>query len=300
MFIIRLILLLAFLLFSVISLLSQGCSDAGVCSLNRMKPMFLDSNLIEKTNYLSLGLSNGKADHSISIIGGYLEYNKKINEAFSINSKLTFSSQNGNNINTLGISDLYLSTNYKLSKNISLVFGSKIPLSNGNTQINGKILPMNYQSSLGTLDLILGLNYNFNNFNFVFALQQPLTQNKNQFINDSLEFVQYQSTNKYFRNGDLMFRVSYPIEYNESLTISPSLLPIYHLSDDSFINIMGNEVKIIGSKGLTLNLNVMLNYNLNTTNAIIFSFGSPFVTRESRPDGLTRSYVANFEYRVSF
>ena len=57
---------------------------------------------------------------------------------------------------------------------------------------------MDFQSSLGTFDLILGIGFNISRFQVITALQQPLTQNDNAFIADDYplesEFRNYQST----------------------------------------------------------------------------------------------------------
>ncbi|GAB1398400.1 hypothetical protein MASR1M65_31800 [Saprospiraceae bacterium] len=54
------------------------------------------------------------------------------------------------------MSDLYVNTNYRIGEKSRLALGVKIPLSDGNVKENEKSLPMDYQPSLGTYDLILG------------------------------------------------------------------------------------------------------------------------------------------------
>ncbi len=55
-----------------------------------------------------------------------------------------------------------------------------------------------------------------------------------------------------------------------------------------------------GSEGLTLNGNLMINYALATNQLFQLSLATPFVTRDLRPDGLTRSFVLGLEYIVKF
>jgi hypothetical protein len=57
---------------------------------------------------------------------------------------------------------------------------------------------------------------------------------------------------------------------------------------------------IQGSAGLTLNLNAFLDYNITEKSGIQFSAGMPLLVRETRPDGLTRSFIASLEYKISF
>ena len=70
--------------------------------------------------------------------------------------------------------------------------------------------------------------------------------------------------------------------------------------NDKFTDVDDVEKEIKGSNGLTLNANLYLNYMINKRNSLELSFGSPLVVRDRRPDGLTRSFVANLEYKISF
>ena len=95
-------------------------------------------------------------------------------------------------------------------------------------------------------------------------------------------------------------RASYPLNLGSKLILTPSLLPIYHLANDKFTDIDGIEQEIEGSQGLTFNWNLYFDYPLNDLQNLQLSVGAPFVVREARPDGLTRSFVANLEYRIRF
>ncbi len=97
-----------------------------------------------------------------------------------------------------------------------------------------------------------------------------------------------------------MLRISYPVNINNKLSVTPGLLPIYHLTNDKYTNALANEVEIEGSQGLTLNGNLFVDYEINSGNAVQLSAGAPFIVRDTRPDGLTRSYVLNLEYRIKF
>ena len=291
--------------FTLLSYLAnaQGCSDAGFCTINSFKPNN-SSNLIETKNQFKVGVSFGKADYSILVFGSYVEYNRQLNNNFSIDAKVTSVAQNGNNVSSFGLSDIYLNANYKISEKVKFAFGAKIPLADGNKIKDNLSLPMDYQSSLGTVDLILGLGYDLNKIQLVAALQQPLTQNNNGFMSEkypsSSKLSSFQSTNKFKRSGDFLLRVSYPITLNNKLKLTPSLLPIYHLANDKYTDALGSEKEITGSQGLTFNGNVYFDYEMNTNSAIQLNLGVPFVVRTKKPDGLTRSFVINVEYRVKF
>ncbi len=283
---------------------AQGCSDAGFCTINSFKPASPDSLNKQQSNQIKIGFSTGKADHSISIFNSYLEYNRQFTEKIAVDAKLAFMSQSGNGISASGISDFYLTANYAINKSTTFTIGTKIPFSNGNKTNAGIALPMDYQPSLGTVDLIAGFGYEIKKIKLVVALQQPVTQNSNQFLADGFPagsfYKQFQSTNQYKRSGDILFRASYPLQLTNKITLTPSLLPIYHLANDAFTDINGTKQIISGSQGFTINSNLYLDFSINQSNAISLNVGAPFVTRKSRPDGLTRSFVATLEYRIKF
>lgn len=281
----------------------QGCSDAGFCTLNSFKPSKQETELV-KNNQIKIGAFIGSVDNSISVWGNYMEYNRQITNKFGLDARINTLAQNGNDLSVFGVSDLFLTGKLSIFKRFKLTLGTKIPLANGNRKDNSLPLPMDYQSSLGTFDLILGGGYEFKKISFVLALQQPLSQNKNEFLAENYPagspLRNFQSTNKFIRSGDILLRVSYPFNIGQKLTLTPSLLPIYHLANDQYIDITGVEKEITGSQGLTLNGNLYIDYELNQRNALQLNAGIPFVVRDVRPDGLTRSFVVNLEYKINF
>jgi hypothetical protein len=187
---------------------------------------------------------------------------------------------------------------------MNMTLGTKFPLSDGNAKKDGLSLPMDYQSSLGTVDLIVGLGFSYENLRVALALQQPLSQNSNEFLSENYptesKLSKFQSTKDFERSGDLILRLSYPITLNDALVLTPSLLPVYHLSNDSFTDTKGNKLDIEGSQGLTLNTNVFLDYQLSDTYSMRLNAALPLVVRDERPEGLTRSFVAGLSvsYRL--
>jgi len=282
---------------------AQGCSDAGICTVHSFKPNGLDS-ISNNPNQFKAGVSYGAADYSISVFGTYLEYDRRINEKFGLDAKLTSLSQSGNDISAFGLSDLYVNSNYRINNKASLTLGIKIPFSDANRKEDGRSLPMDYQSSLGTFDLVFGIGYAIGSLQLVAAIQQPLTQNNNEFFAEDYPLFSplraFQSTNQFKRSGDVLLRASYPIDFGSKFRFTPSLLPIYHLSNDKYTNKQDIEVEIEGSQGLTLNWNLYLDYELNNDQALQLNVGAPFIVRDVRPDGLTRSFVASLEYRIKF
>lgn len=294
-----------FVLLSTLSVQGQGCSDAGFCTLNGFKPGVPDSTLKEYKNHLSVGLSHGEADHAIAIWSTYIEYHRQVSDNVGVDLKLGALNQTDKHISTTGISDLYLNVSYACMKNTTVLGGFKIPLQDGNKQsAEGLSLPMDYQASLGTFDLILGLRYEIQKFTITAGLQQPLIQNNNHYLSErypaDAPFRNFQSTNNYTRSGDGLLRLTYPFKITRQLTISPSALSIYHFSEDRFSDINGMQQSIKGSRGLTFNGTVYVDYALNKKNNLNLNLGKPFITRKVRPDGLTREYIITLEYTLKF
>jgi hypothetical protein len=282
---------------------AQGCSDAGFCTMNSFKPEAADSTA-ELLNQWKLGAFVGSADYAIVLYGNYLEYNRQLNEKFGLDVKLTTLAQQGNDIAVFGLSDVFLNTHYSANDKLRFTLGAKIPLSSASRMRDNLPLPLDYQASLGTFDFIFGVGYIIKNWQLVAAIQQPLTQNNNQFLATDYPLTSplaaFQSTNGFKRSGDVLLRLSYPVEVTHKLRLTPSLLPIYHLANDKYTDVLNVEREIIGSKGLTLNGNIYFDYALNTKSSLQLNLAMPFIVRDARPDGLTRSFIANLEYRVRF
>lgn len=274
----------------------QGCSDAGFCTLENFQGTTIDS--VAFRNSIKFGANIGSADNDVSVFGSYVEYSRKMNSKWEILGKISFLSQSINGFSSSSLADAYLTTSFSASSSVKIIGGFKIPFTDGNLKDNGVALPMDFQPSLGTFDLILGSSKSYKNWTIVFAYQQPLVQNNNEFLVPPNS--NYLSTNEFKRAGDVLLRTSYKFALHDKIIVSPSLLPIYHIANDKFTDSDNIEKEIQGSKGLTLNANLYINFMFNKKNSLELSFGSPLVVRDSRPDGLTRSFVANLEYKISF
>jgi hypothetical protein len=127
---------------------------------------------------------------------------------------------------------------------------------------------MDYQASLGTFDLIFGIGYEIEKIQIVAAIQQPLTQNDNEFIATNYpinsKLRTFQSTNKFERSGDVLLRASYPINLNSKIKLTPSVLPIYHLTNDKYTDEFNIQKEINNSQGITLNGNVYMDYEISS------------------------------------
>lgn len=281
---------------------AQGCSDAGLCTMPGTQSHHEDT--VQHAHLLSIGAATGQADNNITATTIHLEYAYKINQYHTIATKVSAINQNGNNISLSGLSDLIFNYQYRTSQRHQFIFGIKVPANNANRTRQNAPLPMDYQSSLGTFDLLLSYIYNYRNLELTLGFQQPLTQNKNSYLAiNQIQFnqiVAFNSTNQFNRAADLLLRMAWRQSLTTKWSITPSLLPIYHIANDTYLNLDKNRETINGSKGLTLNANIQLGFQPSNKIRLQAFIAAPLTVRQARPDGLTRSTVAGINAGFAF
>jgi len=291
----------AFLLLSTVHLGAQGCSDAGLCSIDAFKP---SPGQLTHNNKVVIGASMGAADYDITAFGAYLAYKRKLGESWSVDGRMTFLAQNGKDISVSGPGDIFGNINYLISEKLTLTAGAKIPLNRADGDLDGLALPMDYQSSLGTFDFLAGVSYNSEKWQMALGVQIPLDQNDNRFFPElygpDSPFLEIQATNAFKRQADILFHISRTFDLSDKVTMTPGLLPIYHIDEDMFTGVDGIEQAIPGSDGITINATVFFEILLGDAGSLVFNLGFPLVVREARPDGLTRSFVFGVGYSYHF
>lgn len=305
----RSILLVLLFLFPALNINAQGCSDAGFCSIGDLKSS-TTSLTNQFKNSFTVGLGYGMGLESTQTITPYLEYQRKISDNFSLQGKMTAGFASGDLGDNFGAGDIFLSGSYTILQNetikISVLAGGKIPLNNANNKNDDNLpLPLDYQSSLATYDVIAGARIGINKFEFNIGLQMPVAQqNENTFFpflyDDSLAY-EYSSTNQFERKGDMLLRAGYQFGFNENtFLLKPNLLAIYHLGNDTYEDITGKRVAIEDSEGLTLNAGIVAAKHFKNQHELEALIAFPLVVRKVRPDGLTRSLVVNLQYKIPF
>lgn len=279
---------------------AQGCSDAGICSVGSI---FNSEEKVLKNN-VEIAAIFGTGEADVTYISPYISYARKFNDKFSLSTKVTFSSANGSLGTSTSFGDAFLVGNYTFkefkNKQWSALVGWKFPFTNSNRTVNGNALPLDYQSSLGTIDLFLGTNLKYKNWDFNVAIQIPVfNNNKNSYFDEFSASDDFPTTNLFARKSDALFRTTYSYKLKK-FTFKPNILFIYHLGEDTFENQVSQRETIKGSDGLTINGNLISAYQINKRNSIELSLATPFVVREIRPDGLTRGFVGGINYRISF
>ena len=289
---------------------AQGCSDAGFCSLGGLKSSIERADTT-KVNSLAFGIGYGQGLEQTQYVNTYIEYSRKLGKSFSVQAKLTAAYATGFAGQNIDAGDLFVFGAYRLAKkensNWSFLAGAKIPLNNSNnSNSNGVVLPLDYQSSIGTYDIIAGINFSLKkHWEFNAGFQAPIiNENKNTFLPSDFgdeRINEFTPTNHFKRKSDGLIRVGYALKIPKSKwKLKPNLLAIYHFGNDMYENMAGQTIEIKDSEGLTLNGGLIATYSFKNSDQLEFVVATPFIVREVRPDGLTRSIVFNAQYKIIF
>ena len=151
----------------------QGCSDAGFCTIGSLGQHSKNVSE-EKRHKLSFMTGNGIDDENVYVFTPAIQYDYRLNKSWALQSKITANYANGNLGSAAGTGDLFMSATFDIrikdKWRTSLLLGTKIPLNNGDIHAGGKPLPMQYQSSLGTADLLAGITISDSRWHFSAAL----------------------------------------------------------------------------------------------------------------------------------
>lgn len=285
---------------------AQGCSDAGFCSIGSIKT---DSRLFRQKHMVTINPAYGNGEHGVSVYTLALQYDYMAGSRTTLQARITGNYATGDLGNVAGAGDAWLNVTQSLYNkgevNISLNLGIKLPLNDGNREKDGRALPMGYQPSLGTTDLVTGIALFWKQWQLAAAWQQPLSgRNKNAFFAEdwpgNAHAMQFRSTNRFLRKGDVLLRLNRHFLLGDAWVLNAGLLPVYHLANDSYIDQSGNSISIEGSRGLTLNANIAALFKASQRLDIGFTAGWPLVSRDARPEGLTRNMVLSPELKWKF
>jgi hypothetical protein len=276
----------------------QGCSDAGFCTLGSLKH---NADSAARKHKITILSAIGVGDEGVVVVTPALQYDLHVTAQWVVQGKVTANYASGNLGTATGAGDVFLTAVHSSILHTrwkkSWLIGGKFPLHPGNLTHMGRPLPMQYQSSLGTIDFIAGITISDKRWQFSAAWQQPLSGiNRNNFLPvywDTPEASAYPSTNDFNRRGDVLARGSRTFFPGKKVTINAGLLAIYHLAEDTYIDasIRNTPIPLEGSHGLTLNITTAVLFTLNDNVKIGLTAGAPVVVRDVRPDGLTRSFV---------
>lgn len=333
-----------FVILSFFKSFGQGCSDAGFCTLGALRPnqpyskkVNLKLRSIEISNYLGITQPNPDAFAGrVFIYNVSADVNVSVSNKISAQIKLPYQFVHGGLANTNGLGDISLSGSYNIFSNeklqINASLGMKIPTGDANKTKNvrandGSVrdisLPMYYQTSLGTWDVLGGISLITNNWLFATGFQQALTETPNQFLwtsfantPDFTKSLNYLKSNRLIRGTDVMLRVERNFRFS-NWNFYGGLLGIYRITKDKFFETAGGlnqHISVDGSQGLALTALVGGGYRFNTHSGIKAMFGynlidrvatqkrgtNPEIVLHKNPDGLSRQMVITLGYEYRF
>ncbi len=286
---------------------SQGCSDAGFCTMGAMKPDQPYNKKLEfKLRTVELSFYRGTTTLTPIVYVTTMDLNFSLNRRNTLQVKLPFQFVEGRLANTSSLGDISLCLTRNLFSSdrfdVNLSVGGKIPTNSSNKNTQGLPLPMYYQTSLGTYDAIAGLSLVSRNWLFATGIQIPLNQNSNEFVwsawdgTDERPYVgRYDRAKDLKRGIDVMLRVERNFRLSR-FNFSVGLLPIYRITRDEFTDSANMRVISEDASGLALSGIVTGGYNFNTQSGLRLLLGHKIVQRELNPDGLTRVFVSSLTY----
>jgi hypothetical protein len=311
-----------YLLFSATSwACAQGCSDAGFCTMGAMKPdQLYNKKIALKLRSMEVSFYRGTTTLTPIVYVATADMNFSLNNKTTFQLKVPLQHVEGRLATTTSLSDLSLCFTrniYSSDKfDLNLSVGGKIPTNNSDFKSSdGNALPMYYQTSLGTWDLISGISLINKHWLIATGIQVPLNQNKNNFDwhrwdngapNDPEEFAyvqQYANATQLKRGTDVMLRVERNFRFSR-FNFSLGLLPIYRITPDVITNAAGirTSYNLQNDKavGLAMSWIVTGGYNFNVRSGIKLLVGHKIVQRKFSPDGLTRELVSSITYIYRF
>lgn len=291
---------LLFLLLTGIASYGQGCNDAGLCSMGRLDGQGLTEGNRYNTQ-LSYYFGLGEKQSLVNTIQFEQRFTV-FKEKGQVFLQLPFHYIYGDLGQSYGIGDINVGLNYtylrKKDLNASFLVAFQLPSNHSNSTLDGKGLPMVYQSSLGVYSLALGANFLYQKWQLGLGYMKPFGSNDNYFYHsewpgndDALEYVEMHDL---ARGDDAMLRLNRFL-YTEKNRYNVGLLALYRIQKDKISR--GQErIALENSDGFTLNINLGYQKVLKNKDAITITAAAPLITREVRVDGLTRTFVLMFTY----
>lgn len=290
---------------------AQGCSDAGFCTMGAMRP---NQNYLRKSGVqlrsIELLQYVGYTKFDDLILTTLVDINANVGQRSIVQLKIPYQTVSGPLGNTGGMGDISYSYSYQAYKaktfQIGATLGGKIPTNNANLKSDrGLALPMYYQTSLGTYDIVAGLSLVSKKWLFATGYQHAFNRNGNEFvwapwnkISDSARAAVYPRANKLKRGDDIMFRAERNFrstKWNAHL----GALAIYRINKDNIV-LKNKEQDFDETIGWAITAVGGIGYHVNTHATVKLLYGQKIVNREWNPDGLSREFVStlSLEWRL--
>jgi hypothetical protein len=136
---------------------------------------------LHSTIGLSTSFGLGEADgFFVPIWTTQLESQLRLSPTTYANLRIPFQVAHGNLATTYGLGDIAVSISQVLQQNdiqkTTFTLGALLPTNDANKTDEGKGLPMLYQTSLGSYDLIVGVSHTRDGWQFAMGYQHPFNR----------------------------------------------------------------------------------------------------------------------------
>lgn len=285
------------------SFYGQGCSDAGACSIGSLDEPLTEFEEVQPSRIsLSFDQTFGLGEKFVFISQSSLTVEHTIFKNTTYLVRVPFIFTSGNLGNSSGIGDVLISVMQQVYKEnnslLGFLGGVRLPSNKANFSFTDSPLPMTYQTSLGTYDIIVGGQYLWKSWDFYMAYQHPFNRNENEYLNSPLETDEgkiYFESAKLKRGDDLAFRVQKTFGLKKQQDIMAGAMAIYRIQKSEIVRADQNVV-LDNSSGLTLNLYLTYTKKLKGNGLFFLTAAVPVIARDYRADGLTRNFVLSLRF----
>lgn len=187
--------------------------------------------------------------------------------------------------------------------------GVSLPPNNSNVLNRGMPMPMVYQTSLGSYDAMVALDFRYRNWLFSVGYQQPFTSNNNQFLHlyfpNNDEAATYSESNHLLRSPDLSISGAKEFVLRRFL-LGVGMNTIWHFKNDRYEYVStdfppAKQIRELpNTKSFTMNVYGRVSYRITDNWLVWLSLGAPVYTKKSRPDGLVRYFSILPAFSYSF
>ncbi|MCB2206685.1 MAG: hypothetical protein KQH67_00185 [Bacteroidetes bacterium] len=298
----RFIIVTGFIILFNLFLNGQGCSDAGACSVQTFD--FEDgANKSKQKVLLNFEQTVGLGEKFVFISQSTLGVQYRLTSGTGFELRIPYIFTYGNIGQTSGVGDIILSAtqDFIRDKNFQLtaILGGRLKTNRSNFNDDDLPLPMTYQTSLGTNDIILGTQYSRAKWNLYLAYQHPFGRNENEYLvpEDETDPAKQYFESAYLKRGDdLYVRAQYLLGLKKNNGLKFNLLGIYRIQESEIL-VDDEPLLLNGSSGLTVNIGLSYSKQIKNNRELSLILAFPVIDREYRADGLTRNIVIGISFR---
>lgn len=167
------ILLVGMLFFAIWVVKGQGCSDAGACSVGTMDFLkSVETDRVKMETFIEQTFGLGEKFVIIGQTTAAIKYQLFKKTQLQLRAPFIFTV--GNLGVTSGVGDMIFSVTQALFsgdyRGVSFLVGTRIKSNNSDFEFDGNPLPMAYQTSLGSYDILSGIFYYWKKNGFLCSL----------------------------------------------------------------------------------------------------------------------------------